>query len=63
MLNVNTLPNGVEYQGRFVNVGAFPIGIDVETFQDGLKNERSKIELNSSRRLSKVVGSLLALID
>ncbi|EDO17851.1 hypothetical protein Kpol_1043p41 [Vanderwaltozyma polyspora DSM 70294] len=37
VLNVNTLPNGVEYQGRFVNVSAFPIGIDVDTFTDGLK--------------------------
>ncbi|CAI4037362.1 hypothetical protein SMKI_02G2360 [Saccharomyces mikatae IFO 1815] len=39
VLNVNTLPNGVEYQGRFVNVGAFPIGIDVDKFTDGLKKE------------------------
>ncbi|SCU89978.1 LAME_0E06458g1_1 [Lachancea meyersii CBS 8951] len=39
VLDVNTLPNGVEYEGRFVNVGAFPIGIDVDTFTDGLKEE------------------------
>lgn len=39
ILNVNTLPNGVEFQNRFVNVGAFPIGIDVETFQQGLRQE------------------------
>lgn len=39
VLNVNTLPNGVEYQGHFVNVGAFPIGIDVDTFTDGLKQD------------------------
>ncbi|CCE61315.1 hypothetical protein TPHA_0A02330 [Tetrapisispora phaffii CBS 4417] len=37
VLNINTLPNGIEYQNRFVNVGAFPIGIDVDTFTDGLK--------------------------
>ena len=37
VLNINTLPNGVEYQGRFVNVAAFPIGIDVDTFTEGLK--------------------------
>ena len=37
VLNVNTLPNGVEYKGTFVNVGAFPIGIDVDHFKDGLK--------------------------
>lgn len=39
VLDVNTLPNGVEFDGRFVNVGAFPIGIDVDTFTDGLKEE------------------------
>lgn len=39
ILNVNTLPNGVEFQGRFVNVGAFPIGIDVDTFTEGLKQD------------------------
>ena len=39
ILNVNTLPNGVEFESRFVNVGAFPIGIDVETFVEGLKQE------------------------
>lgn len=32
-----TLPNGVEYQGRFVNIGAFPIGIDVDHFTEGVK--------------------------
>ncbi|CCC71761.1 hypothetical protein NCAS_0I00930 [Naumovozyma castellii] len=37
VLNVNTLPNGVEYNGHFVNVGAFPIGIDVDKFTVGLK--------------------------
>lgn len=37
VLNINTLPNGVEYQGKFVNVAAFPIGIDVDTFTEGLK--------------------------
>jgi len=37
ILGVNTLPNGVEYNGRYVNVGAFPIGIDVDNFTEGLK--------------------------
>lgn len=37
VLNINTLPNGMEYNGRFVNVGAFPIGIDVDNFTEGLK--------------------------
>ncbi|CAM9020191.1 glycosyltransferase family 20 protein [Wickerhamomyces anomalus NRRL Y-366-8] len=37
ILGVKTLPNGVEYKGRYVNVGAFPIGIDVGNFTEGLK--------------------------
>ncbi|KAH3669099.1 hypothetical protein WICMUC_005063 [Wickerhamomyces mucosus] len=39
ILGVNTLPNGVEFNGRYVNVGAFPIGIDVDNFVDGLKKD------------------------
>ena len=37
VLGVATMPNGVEYRGRNVNVGAFPIGIDVDNFTEGLK--------------------------
>lgn len=32
-----TTPNGVDFNGRFVTVGAFPIGIDPEKFVEGLK--------------------------
>lgn len=53
VLNVNTLPNGVEYQGRFVNVGAFPIGIDVETFQDGLKKAEVKDRIKQLKETFK----------
>ncbi|PVH17263.1 alpha,alpha-trehalose-phosphate synthase [UDP-forming] [Candidozyma duobushaemuli] len=35
--NVNTLPNGVEFEGRSIQIGAFPIGIDVEKFTEGVK--------------------------
>lgn len=35
--NVKTLPNGIEYEGRSISVGAFPIGIDVNNFTDGIK--------------------------
>jgi trehalose-6-phosphate synthase len=28
------MPNGVEYEGRFVNVGTFPIGIDPDKFTE-----------------------------
>lgn len=35
--NVNTLPNGVEFEGRSIQIGAFPIGIDVDKFTEGVK--------------------------
>jgi trehalose-6-phosphate synthase len=37
ILGLSTLPNGVEYEGRLVHVGTFPIGIDPETFIQGLQ--------------------------
>lgn len=37
ILKLNTFPNGVEYKGHFVSVGAFPIGIDVDKFTEGLQ--------------------------
>lgn len=36
ILNLQTMPNGVECDGRFVNVGTFPIGIDPDKFIKGL---------------------------
>ncbi|KIH93906.1 alpha,alpha-trehalose-phosphate synthase (UDP-forming) [Sporothrix brasiliensis 5110] len=40
ILGVNTLPNGAELNGRFVTVGAFPIGIDVTKFEDAFQNPK-----------------------
>ncbi|CUM45889.1 Alpha,alpha-trehalose-phosphate synthase UDP-forming [Debaryomyces fabryi] len=34
--NVTILPNGIEYQGRSIGIGAFPIGIDVDKFTEGV---------------------------
>ncbi|KAF7508669.1 hypothetical protein GJ744_009061 [Endocarpon pusillum] len=42
ILGLTTTPNGVEYQGKIVTVGAFPIGIDPEKFTEGLKKEKVK---------------------
>lgn len=38
ILGLQTMPNGVEYDGRFVNVGTFPIGIDPDKFISGLED-------------------------
>jgi trehalose 6-phosphate synthase len=37
-----TTPNGVEFEGKIVTVGAFPIGIDPEKFDEGL--EKPKVQ-------------------
>ncbi|KZZ97037.1 alpha,alpha-trehalose-phosphate synthase [Ascosphaera apis ARSEF 7405] len=40
ILGLSTTPNGVEFQGKIVAVGAFPIGIDPDKFKEGLKKEK-----------------------
>ncbi|KAI8821483.1 glycosyltransferase family 20-domain-containing protein [Fimicolochytrium jonesii] len=40
ILGLHTMPNGVEFEGRIVHVGTFPIGIDTEKFAEGLKTEK-----------------------
>ena len=37
ILGLSTMPNTVEFEGRTVHVGTFPIGIDPEKFIEGLK--------------------------
>ncbi|KAJ1977829.1 Trehalose-6-P synthase/phosphatase complex synthase subunit [Dimargaris xerosporica] len=39
ILGLTTMPNSVEFEGRIVHVGTFPIGIDPSKFTDGLKKE------------------------
>ncbi|KAJ1961707.1 Trehalose-6-P synthase/phosphatase complex synthase subunit [Dispira parvispora] len=36
ILGLSTMPNGVEFEGRMVHVGTFPIGIDPSKFTEGL---------------------------
>ncbi|KAL4912551.1 alpha,alpha-trehalose-phosphate synthase 1 [Aspergillus aurantiobrunneus] len=40
LLGLPTTPNGIEFQGKIVACGAFPIGIDPEKFKEGLKKEK-----------------------
>ncbi|KAG0038175.1 Trehalose-6-P synthase/phosphatase complex synthase subunit [Podila clonocystis] len=37
ILGLSTMPNGVDFEGRYAHVGTFPIGIDPEKFAEGLK--------------------------
>lgn len=40
ILGLATTPNGVEFQGKIITVGAFPIGIDPEKFDEGLRKPK-----------------------
>lgn len=58
--NVKTLPNGIEFEGRSISVGAFPIGIDVVNFTDGIKKpevvERVKQLKDKFKDVKIIVG-------
>ncbi|KAJ3068411.1 Trehalose-6-P synthase/phosphatase complex synthase subunit [Podochytrium sp. JEL0797] len=47
ILGVHTMPNAVEFEGRCVHVGTFPIGIDPEKFHQALQKPsvQSRIEV------------------
>ncbi|ORY30809.1 alpha,alpha-trehalose-phosphate synthase [Naematelia encephala] len=45
ILGLQTMPNGVESDGRYCQVGTFPIGIDPLQFVDGLKKDKVKDRL------------------
>lgn len=40
------MPNGVEYEGRYVQVGTFPIGIDPDKFTEGLKDNKIQARIS-----------------
>lgn len=44
--NVTTLPNGVQYKGRSIVIGAFPIGIDVDKFTEGVQKPQVVDRIN-----------------
>ncbi|KAK8170175.1 glycosyl transferase [Phyllosticta citrichinensis] len=60
ILGLATTPNGVEFQGKVVTVGAFPIGIDPEKFEDGLKKpkvqDRIAVLENKFKGVKLIVG-------
>ena len=45
ILGRTTTPNGVEFDGKIITVGAFPIGIDPDKFAEGLQKENVKIRI------------------
>ncbi|KAK8206670.1 Trehalose-6-P synthase/phosphatase complex synthase subunit [Zalaria obscura] len=50
ILQLATTPNTVEFQGKVVTVGAFPIGIDPEKFEEGLQKPKVIERINTLQR-------------
>ncbi|PKK77860.1 hypothetical protein RhiirC2_731063 [Rhizophagus irregularis] len=60
ILGLSTMPNSIDYEGRHVHVGTFPIGIDPEKFSEGLKlqkvQERIKTLESKFKDVKLIVG-------
>lgn len=50
ILKLNTLPNGVEFEGRMVHVGTHPIGVDPQSFSDGLAKPKVQARIESLKK-------------
>ncbi|SNX81752.1 probable TPS1 - alpha,alpha-trehalose-phosphate synthase, 56 KD subunit [Melanopsichium pennsylvanicum] len=50
ILGLPTMPNGAEFEGRYVHVGTYPIGIEPSQFEDGLKRQSVKERIRSLQR-------------
>ncbi|KAJ3130702.1 Trehalose-6-P synthase/phosphatase complex synthase subunit [Physocladia obscura] len=49
ILGLHCYPDGVEYEGRKVKVGTYPIGIDPEKFRTGLQTLSVQLEISRLR--------------
>ena len=47
ILGLMTMPNGIEFEGRYAQVGTFPIGIEPMQFIDGLRREKVQNRLQT----------------
>jgi len=60
ILGLATMPNGVEFAGRYAHVGTFPIGIDPDSFIENLEKddvkERIKVLENRFKGVTIIVG-------
>jgi trehalose-6-phosphate synthase len=55
------MPNGVEFEGRLVHVGTFPIGIDPEKFTEGLKMARIQDRISKLKERFKGLKVLVGV--
>ncbi|KAF8945913.1 Trehalose-6-P synthase/phosphatase complex synthase subunit [Haplosporangium gracile] len=61
ILGLSTMPNGVDYEGRYAHVGTFPIGIDPEKFAEGLKEPSVINRIQSLREKFKGVKLIVGV--
>ncbi|KAG0210688.1 Trehalose-6-P synthase/phosphatase complex synthase subunit [Mortierella sp. GBA43] len=61
ILGLSTMPNGVDFQGRYAHVGTFPIGIDPEKFAEGLKEPKVIDRIRSLREKFKGVKVIVGV--
>lgn len=54
ILGIPTMPNGVMFEGRYANVGTFPIGIEPMQFVEGL--ERPKVQDRLAQLVKRFEG-------
>lgn len=47
ILGLETMPNGIEFEGRYAQVGTYPIGIEPMQFVNGLQRETVQTRLKS----------------
>ena len=50
ILRLSSMPNGIEYEGRFVHIGTFPIGIDPDKFLATTQMESVKQRIAALKR-------------
>ncbi|KAI8912501.1 glycosyltransferase family 20-domain-containing protein [Gorgonomyces haynaldii] len=61
ILGLHTMPNGCEFEGKLVQVGTFPIGIDPQKFVDGLKEPKISLRIERLKEKFKGVKVLLGV--
>lgn len=50
ILGLPTMPNGAEFEGRYVHVGTYPIGIEPSQFEEGLRRESVQARIKALER-------------
>jgi trehalose 6-phosphate synthase len=61
ILGLPTMPNGVEFDGRYAHVGTFPIGIDPSQFVDGIEKPSVKARIASLEQRFKGVKVIVGV--